>query len=103
MIVRKTIDVDLSEFPMGDIISYVKDESEWPKDKDISNFSDYEIEQEFMKRDLKIKPDDDDQIQDVAYLDDAIDQARWGNIGLCAHYLIRAIPGLWPLGRILGA
>lgn len=36
-------------------------------------------------------------------LRDAIDQASWGNIGLCAHYLIRAIPGLWPLGKILGA
>lgn len=42
-------------------------------------------------------------VKDHWLLNDAIDQCRWGNIGLCGHYLIRAIPGLWPLGKILGA
>ena len=36
-------------------------------------------------------------------LREAISQLNHGNIGLCGHYLIRAIPGLWPLGKILGA
>jgi hypothetical protein len=35
-------------------------------------------------------------------LREAISQLNAGNIGLCGHYLIRAIPGLWPLGKILG-
>ena len=42
-------------------------------------------------------------VADRKALQDAIDQCRWGNIDLCGHYLIRAIPGLWPLGKILGA
>lgn len=100
--VTTDVEVDLSEFPISDIISYIKNENEWPKDKKIDDFSDSEIEQAFIKRGLKVKPDNDDQVQDAAYLNDAVDQCRWGNIGLCGHYLIRAIPGLWPLGKILG-
>jgi hypothetical protein len=101
--VVKRIEVELSEFSMDEIISYVKDHDEWPLDRSIGDFSDDDIIEAVAHRGIKIAPDGDNPVQDAPSLNDAVDQCRWGNIGLCAHYLIRAIPGLWPLGKILGA
>ena len=42
-------------------------------------------------------------IESESDLREAISQLNAGNIGLCGHYLTRAIPGLWPLRKILGA
>lgn len=69
----------------------------------ISTFDDDEIRAAFEDRGLKARPEDDDPVEHTGDLNEAIDRAQDGDIGLCGHYLIRAIPGLWPLGKILGA
>lgn len=55
-----------------------------------------------LKRNYKIAPEDD-PVADNEDLIQAINYCQRGDIGMCGHYLIRAIPQLHPLGRILGA
>lgn len=71
---------------------------------DLSKVGTDELTAEIVRRQQSTGPalDRDISVKDHGLLNDAIDQCRWGNIGLCGHYLIRAIPGLWPLGKILG-
>jgi hypothetical protein len=72
---------------------------------DLSKVESFELMAELVRRRQSTGPalDRNVCVKDHGLLNDAIDQARWGNIGLCGHYLIRAIPGLWPLSKILGA
>lgn len=95
---RGLIKSELMDFATHEIIKHLEDCGEWPT---IKKFTDEEILEAFTERDLKIRPDDDDPIKDGGALNEAIDRARDGDIGLCGHFLIRAIPGLWPLRKIL--
>lgn len=70
---------------------------------DLSKIVTTELVAEIVRRRQAIGPSLDSKtcVNDYGLLNDAIDQCRWGNFDLCANYLIRAIPGLWPLGKIL--
>lgn len=95
----------LDAIPAQLIIDYLKGCDEWPKEKRLADFSDPEIMHEFRSRGMidDQEDDDDSPVADEDCLNKAIDQCRWGNVGMCGVYLIAAIPELWPLGKLLGA
>ena len=56
-----------------------------------------------LREELKLRDEWPSQIASGGDLAKAIDYARWGNFELAVHYLVKAVPELYPLGRKLGA
>jgi hypothetical protein len=91
---------DLSKVATHEMKGELEARGDWPDDPTLTEFPDYSTDEIMVELEGRETWDD---VKDKGSLANAIDQLRWGNVGLCAHYLIRAIPDLHPLGKILGA
>jgi hypothetical protein len=91
--------VDLNEVSTDELIAELKARDELPEPR-LTDFDDYEIEGEYEARELGVA-EYDATLQDEDSLDKAVNYARWGDFDSCSHFLIRAIPGLYPIQKVL--
>lgn len=91
----------IEDFESAAMIAELQARGDMPEPK-ISDINDDDLIDEVERRDLHLA-EESDALQDSSCLDKAVDYARWGDFGMAGYFLVQAVPGLHPIGKILGA
>jgi hypothetical protein len=110
---------DLNEVSTNDLVDEIKARGDWPNIGDFTcdvmiddlktrgdwldlcDYSDAEVKDEAKYRDMSII-DVTEMLKDEDALEKSIDYARWGDLTSCGYFLIKALPGLWPIRKVPG-